>query len=203
MKLWGYMTNRLFVLLLLLPGCAVSQPRGFGEERYTRVDGTNYTYWIYTPEGHDPLEKSPLVVSLHGINPFDSAHGQCREWQQEADRYGLVIIAPELHASKLFAPSNPSTVTWDMDRDREAIVAILDDLSYECWFDPDAVLMTSWSYGGYIAHWVVNQHPELFTCLAVRQSNFNADLLDMDQLPKYRFHKVGIFTTKNDFILTR
>lgn len=186
----------LAIASLCFAGCAVPQPRGMGVEKFLSAGG--YPYWLYLPPNH-AREKLPTVVSLHGLKPFDSAHGQCREWQQEADMHGLAIVAPDLRSPGLLAPFPLRKVTNDLERDGKAVAGILADLSRRDWFDPDAVLLTSWSYGGYVAHWVANRYPKLFTCLAVRQSNFNSGLLDPKRLKEYLYRRVGIFSTTNDF----
>lgn len=168
-----------------------------------RLSAGGNAYWLYLPPSRTPGEKLPTVVSLHGMKPFDSARSQCREWQEEADRRGLAIVAPELRSPYLFAPLPLNEVTDDLKRDGMAVSDILADLSRRDWFDPDAVMVTSWSYGGYVAHWTANRYPELFTCLAVRQSNFSAGLLDPARLAEYRYRRVGIFSTSGDFRVCR
>jgi len=61
------------------------------------------------------------------------------------------------------------------------------------------VLTTSFSCGGYLAHYFINRHPERFSCLAVRGSNFSRGLLSATQISKYRDAKIGIFFGENDF----
>jgi len=190
-------------IISLAGGCVVLQPKGLGQEIYLRADGTPYKYWLYMPVNCQDYHTLPLVVSLHGLSPFDSAHGQCREWQEQADIYGFVIVAPELRSSNLFAPLPLNTVTDDLKRDGKAIITILQEIAYSDWFDPNAVLITSWSYGGYISHWIANKYPEFFTCLAVRQSNFSKTILDSSMLSKYRYSKIGIFSASNDFAICR
>ncbi len=187
----------------LLAGCMVFQPQGLGQEMYLRANKTSYTYWLYMPVNHKSYKKMSTVISLHGIKPFDNSHAQCREWQQQADIYGFVIVAPDLTSSNFFAPSPLKTITPDVEHDGRAIIGILKDLAYNDWFDSNAVLITSWSYGGYIAHWVANEYPDYFTCLAVRQSNFNGSILNPSKLSRYRYKKIGIFSTANDFLRCR
>ncbi|MBI4579040.1 MAG: hypothetical protein HY718_05015, partial [Planctomycetes bacterium] len=67
--------------------------------------------------------------------------------------------------------------------------------------DPSRVLATSFSSGGYIAHYMVNRHPERFSCLAVRGSNFSENMLNPSQIAKYRNMKIAIFFGQNDFKL--
>ena len=191
------------ILLSLLSGCAVTQPRGLGTERHLRSDGEPYVYWLYMPPDREPGEKLPIVVSLHGLKPFDSAKSQCREWQQQADSHRFAVVAPELRSPNLLSPMPLDKVTRDLERDGRAVAGILASLSRRDWFDPDAVMITSWSYGGYIAHWVANRYPKLFTCLAVRQSNFNDSILDPSKLHEYRYREIGIFSTSNDFKMCR
>lgn len=203
------MSIRTLTLLVFsistISGCAVTQPRGLGDERYFRGErgGETYVYWLYLPPGRKPGEKLPTVVSLHGLKPFDSAKSQCREWQEEADSHRFAIVAPELRSPNILSPLPLDRVTADLERDGRAVAGILASLSRQDWFDPDAVMVTSWSYGGYIAHWVANRYPELFTALAVRQSNFNGGILDPSRLSEYRYRRVGIFSTSNDFDICR
>jgi len=172
---------------------------------------TGAPYWLYLPAGYEDAptqggspKRYPLVMTFHGMKPFDNDHSQIREWQQEADRYGFVVCAPELLVSDLMGPlplnraDHPS-----LQRDERAVIAVMDELYRTTNVDPNRVLATSWSYGGYIAHYMANRYPERFSCLAVRQSNFNADILDESTVPRYRDHKVGIFFTENDFAVCR
>jgi hypothetical protein len=53
---------------------------------------------------------------------------------------------------------------------------------------------------------VLNRHPERFACLAVRQSNFSASILDPQQIrrhPGYPDTPVAIFFGQNDLIICR
>lgn len=192
-------------------GCVVGQAPGRGQCIHLREATTGASYWLYLPQGYDeppppgqarPMR--PLVMTFHGMKPFDDAHRQIREWQQEADRYGFVVCAPRLTVAAVSGPlplrdrNHPS-----LKRDEKAIIAVMDELYRTVDVDPNHVLATSWSYGGYIAHYMANRYPERFSCIAVRQSNFNADILDSAQVPRYRDRKVAIYFTENDFAICR
>ncbi len=188
-------------------GCAVGQKPGQGQVLYRVEPRTNGGYYLYLPDGYDQALQAgrflPLVMTFHGMKPFDSAAAQIREWQQEADRYSYVVCAPKLLAPDLFGPLPLDRVTGSLQRDEERILAIMDELGRTANVDPNHVLATSWSYGGYVAHYMANRHPERFSCLAVKQSNFSAEILDPAQVPRYRDRKVGIFYTQNDFKVCR
>ena len=192
-----------------LSGCAVPQRPGAGVEMHLQEPQTKAWYWLYLPkdyadadrEGGAAPQKHPLVMTFHGMWPFDTAHSQCREWQQEADRYGFVVCAPDLHAPYWLNPVPLNHITSSLKRDERAILAVMDELTRTVDVDPNAVLTTSWSYGGYVSHYMLNRHPERFTCLAVKQSNFSADILDPNNVPRYRDYKIAVFYTENDFAI--
>ncbi len=197
--------------LSMASGCIVGQRPGKGRCLHLNEETTGAPYWLYLPEGYgesntaagEPV-KYPLVMTFHGMKPFDDDHRQIREWQQEADRYGFVVCAPHLLVADLLGPlplRNPDHPS--LKRDERNIIAIMDELYRTVDVDANKVLATSWSYGGYVAHYMANRYPERFSCIAVRQSNFNADLMDPSTVPRYRDHKVGIFYTENDFAICR
>ncbi len=193
-------------------GCAVPQRPGNGTILYLTEDTTKAKYYLYLPSeymrqnGQKPGGgRWPLVMTFHGLRPYDDANPQVREWQEEADRYGFIVCAPELMTCDTLV-TVPPLRTADrpsVRRDEQAILAIMDDVCRRTQADPTRVLATSFSSGGYLAHYIVNRHPERFSCIAVRQSNFSAEMLDPRQVPKYRDMKVGIFFGEHDFAICR
>lgn len=191
-------------------GCAVGQRPGKGVALHLQEPTTGARYWLYLPEDYVRDRNAlltdrrwPLVVTFHGMKPFDNANPQIREWQQEADRYGFVVCAPELKTPDLMYEFPFKRVTPALKRDEDATIAILDCLMSTTDVDANAVLSTSWSSGGYLAHYMVNQHPDRFSCLAVRQSNFSEAILDPARAAESRDHKIAIFFTENDFAVCK
>jgi hypothetical protein len=189
-----------------MAGCAVPQKPGKGKMQRLIEPTTSRGYWLYLPEGYsDDASRSasqrawPLVVTFHGMKPWDSANPQCREWQEEADRYGFVICAPELATCNSMMEYPIREVRSYVQSDEIATMAIMDDIFLKTNADPNRVLSTSWSAGGYIAHYMVNRHPERFSCVAVRQSNFSPTIMDSRKTVEYSDMTVAIFYTENDF----
>ncbi len=177
---------------------------------YRHEARTGAGYYLYLPqdyvesEGRRPEnQKWPVVVSFHGMRPWDSAGAQIMEWQQEADRYGYVVIAPTTRVSDLLGSLPIKRVSRSLKADERDTLAILDELTTHYDIDPNHVLSTSWSMGGYLAHYMLNRHPDRFSCLAVRQSNFSAEILNQANVPAYRDTKVAVFNTKNDFAICK
>jgi poly(3-hydroxybutyrate) depolymerase len=189
-----------------LPGCSVPQPRGRGLQTRQIEPRTKRGFWLYLPETYLQMTEAarrdrrwPVVVTFHGMKPFDNAHPQAREWQQEADRYGYITIAPELRAPDVLRQFPVRTVTSAFKSDELATLAILDHVFATTDADPSNVLSTSFSSGGYMAHYMVNQHPSRFTALVARQSNFSATIMEPAKAPRSRYHPILITNTQKDF----
>jgi len=198
---------------LLTAGCAVPQSPGKGTLTNLVEANSGQHYWLYLPE-HYPAQASPhkggkrwpLVVTLHGMKPFDRASAQIREWQQQADAYGLIVCAPDLHTSDLFMELPLKHVHSYVERDERMILDMMDQVFGRTDADRNRVLITSWSSGGYLAHYLLNRHPERFACLAVRQSNFSASILDARQVRRYCQYPdtpIAIFFGQNDLVICR
>mgnify|MGYP003731138289 CR=1 FL=1 len=194
------------LVALSCAGCLVPQPRGAGELKRITEPTTRRGYWRYLPKEYVSADEArrrarrwPLVVSFHGMKPFDTAHRQALEWEQEADRYGFIVVAPELAAPDILQPFPLRRVTGAFQSDEKATLAILDHVFATTNADAGHVLSTSWSSGGYLAHYMVNQHPNRFTCLAVRQSNFSDAVLDPKRTEESRYHPILILMAQNEF----
>lgn len=198
------------VWLMLCTGCAVPQPRGAGKLERVVEPTTNRVYWLYLPKDYvskNDAERQahrwPLVVTFHGMKPFDNARPQACEWQQEADRYGYVVIAPELRTFHMFGQFPMRTINKTFKSDETTTLAILDHVFQTTRADPSNVLSTSWSSGGYMAHYMLNRYPDRFTCLAVRQSNFSPTILNPEITKRSVYHPVLILNTQNDFAICK
>lgn len=195
-------------LLFFSSGCVVPQPRGLGRLTREVEPRTGRGYWRYLPKPYVDADEAgrkarrwPLVVSFHGMKPFDNARPQALEWEQEADRYGFIAIAPELHAPDVLREFPIRNVTPAFRDDEEATLAILNHVYATVDADPSNVLATSWSSGGYMAHFMANRHPDRFTAVCVRQSNFSAGVMDDATVARARYHPVLIINTENDFAI--
>ena len=203
----------VLAMLLLTAGCAVPQKPGKGMLTNLVEANSGRRYWLYLPASYsdqaspsEAAKDSPLVVTLHGMKPFDNYNAQIREWQQQADAYGLIVCAPDLHTSDLLMELPLRHVHPYVQRDERMIMDMIDQVLARTNADSSRVLITSWSSGGYLAHYLLNRYPERFACLAVRQSNFSADILDPQQIrqyPRYPDTPIAIFFGQNDLLICR
>lgn len=205
------MKMRLLPLLVIigLAGCVVPQPGGLGHYARIQEPGTHAWYHLYLPadyvnkngqHANAESKKWPLVMTFHGMKPYDAARSQEREWEQQADIYGYIVCAPELHTCDSFIEYPLTTEHGYVLEDRRNVLAIMDHIFATTDADPARVLSTSWSCGGYLAHYFANRFPDRFSCLATRLSNFSAKLMAEDTVPLYRDRMpVAVFIGDGDF----
>ncbi|HKQ47996.1 MAG TPA: hypothetical protein VJZ71_08010 [Phycisphaerae bacterium] len=193
----------------LSSGCAVPQPRGEGLYSHVQEPTTKAWYHLYLPVDYvknngrhpDPrMERWPLVMTFHGMKPYDNARPQEREWEKQADIYGYIVCAPELETCDSFMEYPLTREHGYVLEDKKSVIAIMDHVFATTLADPRRVLATSWSCGGYFAHYFPNRFPDRFSCIATRLSNFSAKLLAEETVPFYRNRMpVAIFIGDGDF----
>lgn len=202
---------RLFCLagiLTFVTGCPVPQPPGMGKQAIITEPRTKAQYYLYLPEayvknnGRHPTRPDkgwPLVMTFHGMKPYDTWDRQAHEWEQEADNYGYIVCAPWLQSCDSFMEYPLRHEHSYVLADRERVMAIMDQVFATTRADPKAVLSTSWSCGGYMAHYFANRYPSRFTCIATRLSNFAPELLLESNVPLYKNVPMIAFIGDGDF----
>lgn len=196
----------LLMAVPVLVGCHVPQPKGKGVIAHIVEPTTKRGYVLYKPESYVNASEAerkrrdwPLVVTFHGMKPFDIAWYQADEWQQEADRYGLIVVAPELKSASVLAEFPLDTPHPSFVKDEKASLAIMEHVYKTTNASRRHVLSTGFSSGGYMAHYMVNRHPEKFTALAPRQANFSRGVMNTSMAQRSRNHPILIMNTQNDF----
>jgi poly(3-hydroxybutyrate) depolymerase len=199
--------NRLkivyYFFCIILPiafGCAVPQPPGRGSQFTLQQPEGNRQFYLYLPEGYTAKKTWPLVVTLHGMKPFDSAPAQAEEWQSTADQFGFVVIAPVLINSDLFMQYPLKDISAGVKEDEKDIIDIIRYVTKRCNIDSKRIFATSWSSGGYLLHYIVNRHPDLFAAICARGSCFSEEILNVDNARRMakRGFPVMIYYCEND-----
>jgi len=193
----------------LVSGCVVPQPRGEGTRFLLREPQSKRAYYIYLPEGYTPSQVWPVVLSLHGMKPFDHAESQELEWESVADKYKMIVVAPDLANSDLLMEYPLKNVAKSsVQKDERIVVRILQDLIKRCSVDETKIFATSWSSGGYLLHYIVGNNPELFAGLCARGSCFSLEA--MEKIPAAKIKKleerqtpVMIYYGSNDIPVVR
>src|SRR5262245_56001963 len=200
----------LFACLLLagLTGCVVPQPSGRGKEMRVREPRLGADYYLYLPEAYvknngtypgDPSRLWPLVMTFHGLKPWDTWDRQIHEWEEEADTYGYVVCAPYLQTCDGIFMEFPLRKEHSyVLRDKEAVMACLDHVLATTRADPKAVLSTSWSSGGFMANYFPNRFPNRFRAIATRLGNFSPEIMLDGTVSLYRDMPIAVYIGDSD-----
>ncbi len=158
-------------LLLLLPlaalavvsssgGAPASPDRGRYVYRQVQVGGVSCKYAVRLPPGHDPKQKWPAVLFLHGSGesgtdgeaPTRVGFGPAL--QAHPERWPFVVVFPQ-------KPSDEEE--WE---ERENIAfAALEDATKAYAIDTKRVALAGMSQGGHGTWFIGARHPERWRCL--------------------------------------
>lgn len=86
----------LFVPLLVCVLTIAGQsrlPDGVTRGKITSA-GDGRTYLLYVPPTYDPVEPTPLVVSIHGFASWPANQMDVSQWNELADEYGFIVAYP-------------------------------------------------------------------------------------------------------------
>jgi poly(3-hydroxybutyrate) depolymerase len=178
---------QVFALMLLcaataalLVGCPPPPGAGHGrgKESYRTCRATNRGYYLYIPENYNKERRYPLVLTLHGMKPYDSAHPHIVMWDQYADKYGYIVLAPVLQTSDSFGQFPLKAMGSAETADLKHVMATLDEVVSDWRIDKQAILLSSWSMGGYLAHYIACEYGDRFTAFAPLQSNCCTGILN-------------------------
>jgi len=191
-----------FVLMFIAAGCPVTQSqRTPVSHTSNREPTTGCKYYLYVPDNYSPEKTWPLVITLHGTNPWDSAWLQIREWKALAQREGFIVAAPILTqlGTQGITPVIRSFRRKSLAQDDRKILAMLEELCGKYNINRRQVLLTGFSAGGYPMYYTGLRHPEKFNMLIARACNAELWIFTSLDMPKgYKHVPVGIFWGKDD-----
>ena len=164
-----------------------------GKINFQKEPDTGWTYHLYVPKSYTPTRSYPLVITAHGTFPFDHALMQRDRWTKVAERYGMIVCAPDFDSANglLSVPLNRPVP--ELLRDEKATLRIIDELERRYNINRDAIMITGWSGGGYPAHFIGLRHPDLFRCIVGRAANFSMNLVSDAFADRARHMHVYVF----------
>jgi hypothetical protein len=190
-------------MLAVLTGCAVTQPQVVPHEVLQLYDEEfQRDYYIYLPTsyGKRPL---PLVITCHGTNPWDSTRMQINEWKYLAEKYNFVVIAPYVSSARGVIPPTATEGIPILKKDEEFILKVTKGFLNNPNIDERAIMITSWSAGGFPMYFTGLRHPDIFRVIAARQANFVREYYVPD-IPRFdSYQPILIFYGENDLPLLK
>jgi poly(3-hydroxybutyrate) depolymerase len=195
----------LAVVGLAITGCGADawrHPDGSivtGKVGFQKEATTGRIYHLYIPTTYNPRRAYPLVVTGQGTFPFDEAAGQRDRWVDVAERYGLIVCAPDFDSATGFLGVPSDHPAPELVRDDKACVAIVKEIESRYNINRDAIMITGWSAGAFPAHYIGQHHPEIFRCIVSRAGNFNEHLVSDDVALRARHMHVYCFFGESDW----
>ena len=192
------------MLLLAAGGCVSNDWRSSdgrivtGKIDFQHEATTGRTYHLYIPTNYNPRRRYPVVLTAQGTFPFDQAAAQRDKWIDVAERYGLIICSADFDGASGFLGIPRDRPAPELVRDEKAAVAIVRELKSRYSINPDGIMITGWSGGGFPAHFVGLHHPEIFRCIVGRAANFNDHLVTDDVALRARHMHVYVFFGESD-----
>jgi len=169
-----------------------------GKVDFQREPVTGRTYHLYIPRTYNPKRQYPLVLTAQGTFPFDEAAGQRNRWVDVAERYGLIVCSADFDSATGWLGVPNDRPAPELVRDDEATMAIIRELKSRYNINPDGIMITGWSGGGYPAHYIGLHHPDVFRCIVGRAANFKENLVTDDVAMRARHTHVYVFFGEGD-----
>lgn len=189
---------------VLVGGCA-EQPwrRSDGAVVTGKIDfqkepTTGRQYHLYVPTTYNPKRAYPLVLTAQGTFPFDQAAGQRDRWIDVAEQFGFIICSADFDGATGLLGFPADRPPAELVRDDKAALAILEELYQRYNIDRDAIMITGWSGGGFPAHYIGLNHPEIFRCIVGRTANFNSRIVTDEVALRARHMHVYCFFGQGD-----
>lgn len=172
MPLFSSRATVLLMLILLPSGCASLTDPNVPEPIRAFKDTTlQREYLLYCPSAYTRERTWPLVVVCHGGFP-DSPNAEIRDWDQLAERYGFLVLAPRLTAA-----GKPGEKLRD---DETHLLDALQHVRAGHSVSEDRILMFGVGTGACIALGAALRQPDLFRAVAVTDPRLTPqDLLAM------------------------
>ncbi|MGH7213294.1 MAG: prolyl oligopeptidase family serine peptidase [Tepidisphaeraceae bacterium] len=187
----------LVVLVFLLTGCASSLIKnangkappetGFVTRPYTNGNGSTRKYTVFVPHNYDRKQRWPAIVFLHGIGEAGSDGTKCLTVglgpaiAKRADAFPFIAIFPQ------------SDGGWTANGASGALaIDILEQVKKDYTIDPDRIVLTGLSTGGYGTWAIGAKHREQFAGLVPMCAYTDYDAVShLSGLPVWCFHNSG------------
>jgi predicted peptidase len=151
---------------------------------YEYVQSDVMPYVLYTPSTAETNEKTPLIISLHGMgdrgtsaenftNKFISK--MLMNWELEG--FNSYVMIPHL-------TGNAYDTNWNNPATAERFFAVVDQLIEEYNIDTDRIIIQGQSMGGYGCLYMAAYRPEYFSAVVpISSYDSNANLSKLSGMP--------------------
>lgn len=145
------------------------------EIRYTNSSGYELQGWYILPPDYKEGEQYPLALNVHGgphVMWSPSARAMWHEWQVHAAE-GYVVFFCNPRGSDGYGEGHSTALhaAWGSVA-MEDIMAGVDAMIEKGFVDPERMVVTGGSYGGYMTGWIIG-HTERFKAAVAQRGVYN------------------------------
>ncbi len=125
---------------------------------FESFDGTQVQGWLTKPNPYEPGQAYPLVLTVHGGPHGAYRHGISWVTQKLAENgYGVLQINPRGSVGYGQAFADGTLNDWGGGDYRDLMAGVDYVVGQNAWVDGDRLAVFGYSYGGYMADWIVTQ----------------------------------------------
>ncbi len=144
---------------IVLVGGEIPPGHSWRSVSFTSSDGTEIQGWLGLPDGDGPF---PTILETHG-GPEAVTTEVCAPGSQAWLDHGFAFLSINYRGSTTFGREFQQQIWGDLGNlEVEDMVAACDWLVREGIARPDAIVLTGWSYGGYLTLQALGKRPELW-----------------------------------------
>jgi len=146
---------------------------------------TGRRYILYVPTDYDPQKSYPLIISSHGTGqdgdtemdstgPNSGYDNGTPTWPTLAESNDVIVACPDMTGAYGSPPWSSGQLT-QLASDETAIMNIISEIEGVYNINTGRIMITGFSGGGHIPHYVGLRHPDVFSASCARHGNFHVD----------------------------
>jgi poly(3-hydroxybutyrate) depolymerase len=160
--------------------------------RNSNPDGSGMPYRVFIPPGYDASQVYPLILFLHGAG--ERGNNNTSQLNNNANGAMQLVSDANLAIQKVImvAPQCPSADFWGGGSTNTPLHDILNDVSAEFRVDPDRIIVTGLSMGGYGTWGLTASNPSRFAAGVPMSGGGDVNAAgSVSALPYWFFHAVN------------
>lgn len=147
---------------------------------------------VVLPPDRDASRPAPLIIVLHGYG--GNAEGMVHVWKETAAEFGAVLVVPRAVRLTGFGGFDWRTV----DEADILVTRALEQATRDHHIDPDRIILSGFSQGGYMAYALGFRHAERFCGVIPVAGHFPMRIMDTIDTPPKRMPKFFIMIGSGD-----